>query len=281
MRRLRISIVTILISMHVLLLAQQATLPTATAYPLPVFTVSTVKLNNRNDGRWRMGPSRSGFSAMGVTMHQLIQEAYGIYDNDRILAEPGWVTSQKYDVEAKVDDEDEPALSSLDIHQRGRMLQALLADRFKLTAHPENREHPIYALTVAKNGPRLQATRPDAVPPGLFKDVGGLVRRSLPGELTVQWMTMGALAQMLTQYVDRLVVDKTGLTAHYDFNLAWTPDEGAPTHPAGADANPMPAAPAGPSIFTALQEQLGLKLEAQKGPVEVIVIDHVEPPSED
>jgi len=281
MRRLRISIVTILISMPVLLLAQQATLPTATAYPLPVFTVSTVKLNNRNDGRWRTGPSRSGFSAMGVTMHQLIQEAYGIYENDRILAEPGWVTSQKYDVEAKVDDEDEPALSSLDIHQRGRMLQALLADRFKLTAHPENREHPIYALTIAKNGPRLQATRPDAVPPGLFKDVGGLVRRSLPGELTVQWMTMGALAQMLTQYVDRLVVGKTGLTAHDDFNLAWTPDEGAPTHPAGADANPMPAAPAGPSIFTALQEQLGLKLEAQKGPVEVIVIDHVEPPSED
>ena len=128
MRGLITSGLTMLASMPVLLSAQPAATSRGTSAQIPVFAVSTVKLNNRNDGRWRMGPSRSGFSAMGVTMHQLIQEAYGIYENDRILAEPGWVTSQKYDVEAKVDDEDEPALSSLDIHQRGRMLQALLAD---------------------------------------------------------------------------------------------------------------------------------------------------------
>lgn len=280
MRRLRIPIVTMLVSMPALLSAQQAARPTVASSAIPVFAVSTVKLNNRNDGRWRMEPTRDGFLAMGVTMHSLIQEAYGIYENNRILAEPSWVTAQKYDVQAKVDDADEPSLSSLDLHQRRRMLQALLADRFMLAAHPENRDRAVYALVVAKNGPRLEETKPDSVPPGMIKGTGGLVRRSVPGKLTVEWVTMGSLAQMLTQYVDRLVVDKTGLTAHYDFKLAWTPDESAPTSLGAANTSAMPAAPPGPSIFTALQEQLGLKLEAQKAPVEVIVIDHVELPSE-
>lgn len=279
MRGLITSGLTMLASMPVLLSAQPAATSRGTSAQIPAFAVSTVKLNNRNDGRWRMGPSRSGFSAMGVTMHQLIQEAYGIYENDRILAEPNWVKSQKFDVEAKVDDADEAALTSLDIHQRGQMLQALLADRFKLAAHIESRERPIYALVIAKNGPRLKETKSDSIPPGMIKGIGGLVRRSLSGELSVEWMTMGSLAHMLTPYVDRLVVDKTGLTAHYDFKLDWAPDNGAATAIGGATGSPIPAAPAGPSIFTALQEQLGLKLEAQKGPVEVIVIDHIEQPS--
>jgi uncharacterized protein (TIGR03435 family) len=259
--------------------AQPSTPPPGTVVVLPLFAVSTVKVNNRNDGRWRMGPSQSGFSAMDVTLHMMIQEAYGTYENDRILEEPNWVKSRKFDVEAKVDDADQAILSSLDIHQRGRMLQALLADRFKLAAHRETRERPIYALIIAKNGPKLAESNPDYIPPSKIPGYGGLVRRSLPGQVTAEWMTMGHVAQLLTPYVDRLVVDKTGLTAHYDFKLVWAPDNGASTAVGGTTASSIPAAPEGPSIFTALQEQLGLKLESQKGTIEVFVIDHVEHPT--
>ena len=153
-------------------------------------------------------------------------------------------------------------------------VRSMLADRFQLTVHRETKEGAVYALVVAKGGPKLKENTEGAGRPGIF------ARRR--GELTgtsalIQWLT-----QALSNQLSRPVVDKTGLTSKYDFQLQWTPDPsqippGMP--PPGVEALP-PADPNGPDVFTAIQEQLGLRLESQKGPVDVLVVDRIEKPSE-
>jgi len=257
-----------------------ATPQAATAAPtLPLFSVATIKPNNLNNGRWRLQATSYGYTAMGVSARQLIQEAYRVYENDRILGATGWVDSEKFDLEAKVDDADLDALHKLDFDQRRLMLRALLVDRFQLTAHLEKMERPVYALIVAKNGLRIQETKPENVPTGRIRGFGGTVTRSRPGQLTAEWLTLEGFAHLLTPHLDRMVVDKTGLTGHYDFKLDWTPDQGPFTSAASPDSTAAMPNDSGPSIFTAVQEQLGLKLEAQKAPIDVLVIDHIDPPS--
>ncbi len=197
------------------------------------------------------------------------------------------------------------------------MLRALLADRFRLTTHKETRELPIFALTFARNdrtlGPQLRRSATDcaalaaargrrgsggqgaaggpdgrgvapAVPmplaPGERPSCG---MRIGPGTIVAGGNQLSQFASVLSTWVNRIVVDRTGLTGGYDIDLQWTPDQMpfgfGGDRPAGAV--PAPSDPNRPSIFTALQEQLGLKLDSQKGPVEVLVIDHVEPPTED
>ncbi|HUP05049.1 MAG TPA: TIGR03435 family protein, partial [Bryobacteraceae bacterium] len=156
----------------------------------------------------------------------------------------------------------------------------------------ETKELPVYTLVIAKNGPKLQEAksgdsyangykRPDGRP------VGGTFMRMGKGEIDSQGTPMDFLVQQLARQVGRTVVDQTGLKGKYDFTLKWTPDPGTPAGmvgpPAGGGRAPDNSAPpdtSGPSIFTAVQEQLGLKLESTKGPVEIIVIDHIERPSE-
>jgi len=232
-----------------------------------------------------------GIDASGVSLQLLIRQAYGIEDN-QIIGISGWMDSEQYDVQAKLDASDIEALAKLPQPEankiRQRMLQALLADRFKLTVHRETRELPVYALVVAKGGVKMhEATTGDAYTNGFKgpdgKSGAGMMRMG-PGELTGQALPIGSLVRMLSQQSGHHVVDKTGLTGKYDFTLKWTPNEGEtpmfkgpPGGPAGAAA--PPADDNGPSLFTALQEQLGLKLDSQKGPVEVVVIDHAEKPS--
>jgi uncharacterized protein (TIGR03435 family) len=170
------------------------------------------------------------------------------------------------------------------------MIQALLADRFKLTMHHETRELPEYVLVVAKNGPKIhEATPGDTYSNGLKLRDGtpggpGLVQMS-PGHVAAQATTMDFFIHVLQQQLGTTVVDQTGLTGKYDIILDWTPEPnqvpgGVPSAAQqGPGAAPVPDSP-GPSVFTAIEEQLGLKLESQKGPVDVLVIDHVEPPSE-
>jgi uncharacterized protein (TIGR03435 family) len=140
-------------------------------------------------------------------------------------------------------------------------LQALLADRFQLKVHRETREMPIYIMTVAKGGSKLQ-TLPDAGKPGS----GLSSRRTDDGKREVigQKLTAAALARFLSGQIGRMIVDQSGLTGKYDFTLKWAPDMGDTT---------------GPSLFTALQDQLGLKLDSSKGPVEVVVVDSAQKPS--
>jgi len=153
------------------------------------------------------------------------------------------------------------------------MIQAMLADRFKLLAHHEIREQPVYELVIAKNGPKLQEAKPAE-----GSDPGGTVE-SRAGQIAAKNVVVSQLVTRLTQTLGRTVVDKTeGLKGKYDFMLIWAPDE-AGSSPSSASSS-APPDPTGPSIFTAIQEQLGLKLEPAKGPVDCLVIDHLEQPSE-
>ena len=233
-----------------------------------------------------------GIDASGVSLQLLIRQAYGVEDN-QIIGISGWMDSEQYDVQAKIDPSDIEALVKLPFAEankvRQRMLQALLADRFKLAIHHETRELPVYALVVAKGGIKMhEAIAGDTYSKGFKgpdgKPGAGMMRMG-PGELTGQALPIGSLVSMLSQQTGHHVVDKTGLTGKYDFTLKWTPNEGEtpmfkgpPGIPAGTATPPVDDTN-GPSLFTALQEQLGLKLDSQKGPVEVVVIDHAEKPS--
>lgn len=156
---------------------------------------------------------------------------------------------------------------------RGR-LGNLLEERFLLTLHRETKEQQVCALVVAQSGPKLQESKEGMGRAGMDR-----------GLLTGQGVGLGLLAKNLSNQLDRTVIDHTDLSGKYDFELKWTPDPGQPTAaplgppPPGVKLPPPPD-PNGPSIFTALTEQLGLRLESQKGPVEMLVIDRVERPSE-
>ena len=231
----------------------------------------------------------NGFVA-NTTLQALIRLAYGVEDN-QISGAPKWINSDKYEVEAKMDGATSAELAKLSDDQREparkRMLQALIEDRFKLMLHREIKELPLYSLVVAKNGPKLQETKPGE-PDGEGRTgpdgrpaVGGHFVRMGRGQLNGHGLAMADIVRVFEQQLGRNVVDKTGLSGNYNFTLNWTPDDGElPEFKGPANGQGSPPDSAGPSIFTAIQEQLGLKLESQKGPVEILVIDHVEKPSE-
>jgi uncharacterized protein (TIGR03435 family) len=172
---------------------------------------------------------------------------------------------------------------TLTAEQRMQMFQEVLADQFKLKFHREKRELPVYDLVVAKGGPKMKEAKPgDIYPDGLKAKYGQNMVITRPGKLEAQGGDMTGLALFLSNiHIDREVLDKTGLTGKYDFTLQWTPDQGASPSPGVSGVSPNnPPPDAEPSIFTAIQEQLGLKLESSTGPVECFVVDHIERPSE-
>jgi bla regulator protein blaR1 len=198
------------------------------------------------------------------------------------------VKTDHFDIQAKVAPEDAPKLDKLKRGERMEMLQPLLEDRFNLKFHHETREMPVYMLVVAKGGSKLKEASPEGAVPD-----GGPPRRGMmmsPGSLEANGAQIDMLAHALSGQVGRTVIDKTGLTGKYDFDLHFTPQNmppgmgpgpgpGPTGGSPGADAPPPPDT-SGPDLLTALQEQLGLKLESEKGPVDVIVIDHIDKPSE-
>jgi uncharacterized protein (TIGR03435 family) len=282
----------------------------------PSFDVASIKPNRSGDRMVGLGNLPGGrLNAHNVTARMLMRMAFKVQDF-QITGAPAWFDSEHYDIEAKpesggaaLDDPRKMTDSQRDAEMEKQRIrvQGLLADRFKLTLHRETREMPVYALVVAKGGPRLKESAtvpPDAdqagpkfapgPPPGGGPGRGGLPVRGRGmmmgrGQLTGQAAPISLLTEVLSTQIGRTVIDRTGLKGVYDFSLKFTPDEtqglafrGPGDGPAGAgpvDAPPPPD-PSGPSVFTALQEQLGLALESQKGPVEVLVIDHVEKPSE-
>lgn len=235
----------------------------------PSFEVASIKPSAPGGRGMQMQIGGGGrFNAKNVTVKMLIQHAYNVRDF-QISGGPAWLTSEHYDVVAKAEGDQQIRPEQLRL-----MVQALLADRFKLTFHRDTKELPIYALVVAKNGPKLQ--------PSEAQGEEQRMMRMGRGQVTAQGVGIDMLANNLAQQLGRTVIDKTGLTGRYDLKLEWTPDISQPFGPKefGPDGPPPAADPGGPSIFTALQEQLGLKLETQKGPVEIIVIDHIEKASE-
>jgi uncharacterized protein (TIGR03435 family) len=223
-----------------------------------------------------------------MTLKELIVIAWRIQPF-QISGGPAWLDSVHYDVAAKSENSSKPGEMPL-------MIQALLEDRFRLTFHLETKELPIYALVMAKKdgklGPRLTESKVGGcTPPDLSKPpplpepgkvpalgCGGLIMQ--PRLLRGVGVTVEPLIPMLSRLLGRTVVDKTGLTGKFDITMEWTPDESQLMQLPPDAPKPPPADPSGPSIFTALQEQLGLKLESQKGPVEIFVIERAEKPSE-
>jgi uncharacterized protein (TIGR03435 family) len=245
---------------------------------VPKFEIISIKPHRENDDGWSYHFRADGFYAVGITLQYLIKEAYGTYEDYRIFGLPKWTNSAMYDIQAKVAESDVAELRKSTLDQRRMMLQALLVERFNLKAHHEAKVLPEYALVVAKNGPKFRESKPDYVAPSSIKGMGGLIKRRQAGFVAVEWFDMSNVVSLLTSEMDRLVVDRTGLKGHYDFELHWAPD----TRPISDTGQPGPAVAqeaSGPSIFTALQEQLGLKIESARGPVDVIVIERIETPS--
>ena len=215
-----------------------------------------------------------GINTANVTAKALIATAYNV-EGDQISGGPDWAGSAGYDIQAKVTSFDPPDSHQLTKVQRSQMLQSLLADRFKLAIHYETKEAPVYELTIGKGGPKLHEAKPgDTYPNGPKGPDGishaGMIMFNGPGQFTAQAVPTSNIADFLAATLHQPVIDKTGLTGKYDFTLQFTPDN----IPASAPD------PGGPSIFTAVQEQLGLKLDSTRGPVKSIVIDHIERPSE-
>jgi uncharacterized protein (TIGR03435 family) len=207
-----------------------------------------------------------GIMASHVSAGMLIQMVYSLKPF-LIFGSPGWLDSEEWAIVAKPP-EGTPPVNPPKITPELRLrLQALLADRFHLIVHHETREMPVYALVIARNGPKL--------PPPDGKDFRlKLGRGSI---VATGGAKIAMLASVISNQLDRPVIDETGLTDSYSITLRWTPEP-----PAGAPNQAQTAAadPTSPSFFTALQEQLGLKLESKRRPVEVLVIDHVERASE-
>ena len=273
------------------------------------YEVATIKLNTSGDGMIRIGglgpgPGGGRFRVTNVPLRQLIVLAYGERTQGlpapgggpglAITGGPSWINTDRYDIEAR------PAQGFIPTtEQAQKMLQALLEERFGLQVRHETKDGPIYALTIAKGGlkakrsgdqtplnfaappPGGPAGGPPPPPPAPFNPGGPMSRGMMMvglGQLRATAQTMAGFAGLLTASAGRKVVDRTNLEGLYDFELNWTPDQMPANLPPDA---PFPRPdPNGPSIFTALQEQLGLKLESATGPLESIVIESVHRPTE-
>jgi uncharacterized protein (TIGR03435 family) len=234
----------------------------------PEFEVATIKPSKPDTPGKMFRVNVGHISTLNTTLDDLITFSYGIHVR-QIVGGPAWFGSDKFDLDAQPDGQGQP-----NEKQWKTMVQKLLADRFKLAFHRDKKELSAYALTVGKNGPKLTKSQGD--PNGL----PGLMFRG-PGIFHANNATMANFADILQAAVlDRPVVDQTGLEGKYDFPLKWTPDETQFASFGGKMPPPSDNADAPPGLFTAIQEQLGLKLESTKAPVEVLVIDHVEKPSE-
>jgi uncharacterized protein (TIGR03435 family) len=218
--------------------------------------VASVKPNRSVTGNTSIKTAPGGrFTAENVSLRALIQLAFGIRDF-QLAGGPSWIGTEKYDIVAKTG---APKEMSSD-EELKPLLQALLADRFMLKFHRQTKQLPVYALVVVRGRPKLTPNTNATAAPSTSISSGG---DKFSMEATKS--SMARLCNILGRRLDRTVIDKTGLKGEFDFKLEWAPDQAVDS--------------SGPSIIAALQEQLGLKLEAKKGPVEIIVIDHIEKPS--
>lgn len=246
----------------------------------PVFDVVSVK-EHHNDGSsmmMRIGSTPSGFLVENFPLKTLISQAYNIRE-DLISGLPDWASSMRFDVNAKVAEEDAPMLKKLSSSQRSAMLIPVLANRFHLQVHKEVRTLPTYDLVIDKGGSKVMVSSVPSSAPAPASDGAGekkpMNRFEMgPGHFAATNVSMELLVSQLAYNTHRTVIDKTGLTGKYNFELKWTPEQIA----AASSDNGLGDQPG--SVFTALREQLGLKLVPSKGPVDTLVVDHVEKPSE-
>jgi len=226
------------------------------AQPLPqTFDVVSIKPNQTAGEYRRAGTSAGGlFTASNVTLKLLISRAYGVAEA-QIEGGPGWIDTDTFDISARAN-----TPLTLSREEVRPCLQALLAQRFHLATHTTTRQGNVFSLTVAKNGPKFQQHS------GEGKPSIGVSSDSSTAAVSATKTPMARLTEYLSAQAGRPVIDNTALPGDYDFRVEWSTD--------------LAKNPSAPSIFTALQEQLGLKLEATKGPIHIIVVDRAEQPSE-
>jgi bla regulator protein blaR1 len=266
----------------------------------PAFEVASIKPNKSGDNRVSIGGGAGGrFVATGVPLRLLMTVAYRVRDF-QISGGPDWLQTDRWDIEARAEEGSIPSPPGPpDPNVPDPMalrVQSLLEDRFQLKLHRETREMPVYELTVSKGGSKLKLSedqnpfRPPerSAPPPPPPQRGAPMRpgsmRMGRGDLEAVGVSIPIFVNALSGQLGRTVIDRTGLKGLYDLKLQWILDFGPGAGPLGgalpAGVQPPTADPAGPSIFTAVQEQLGLRLESTKGPVEVILVDSVEKPTE-
>jgi bla regulator protein blaR1 len=227
----------------------------------PGFEVAAIKLSRNNTTESNVDSAPGGrLTATNVTVRELIRLAYGVKDY-QIERAPGWLEGERYDIAAK-----SANASKSSLEQEQSQVRELLTDRFGLATHRETKQAQVYLLVVAKDGSKLKA----------HNEGTGSGTRKACGHLAGRRLTTDTIAAVLSRQFERDVLNRTGLSGKYDFELDWTPDAGPCPAPADSEAGSVTALP---SIFTATQQQLGLKLESSKGPVEFLVIDRVEKPS--
>ncbi len=241
-------------------------MPAMAADADPSFEVATIKLSDPAAKGKGFGGPPGKFLTRNTTLNDLMMYAYSVHTK-QLIGGPDWMETQKFDIEAKPDT---PGAAS--DKQNRLMMQKLLVSRFGLKFHDEKRELSAFVLTVAKGGPKLTKSEEDPNSPSAF------FFRQL-GNLTIRNITMPDFASWMQTVLDRPVVDHTDLPGHFDGKLVWNPDE---TQFAvfGPPPTPSTAPDAPPDLYKAIQEQIGLKLDAARTSVPVIVLDHVEKPSE-
>jgi len=275
-------------------------MPAASQTPAqkPAFEVASVKPTSTPSGPGQIGrPPGGRLTATNVPLMFLIQNAYRVRPF-QVIGGPAWMATDHWDIDAKAQEGSIPQPSGPPDPNvpdgLSLRLQALLEDRFKLQVHRETRDLPIFELSVAKSGVKAKLSddqgpiRPPAPGTPPPRPGGPMPRGNISlmiggGELHAAAIPFANFAATLSQILGRTVVDKTDLKGLYDFDLKWTPDVGQTVGPAGTlppGVELPPIDPSGPSLVTGLQEQLGLKLESTKGPVQVLVIDSVQRPSE-
>jgi uncharacterized protein (TIGR03435 family) len=252
----------------------EAQAPATTGRSAPAFAVASIKPNKSGTSQVNFGTQPGGrVAATNVSLMDVIRMAYGTagpFPLNRVLGGAGWIASDRFDIVAKADGD--PSLEQVQL-----MMRSLMAERFKLAMHSETRERPIYSLVVARSdgrlGPGLKRSQIDCTnpPPSSSCEL-----RNLPGKLTATSIPMAALARTLVGWIDdhREIQDQTGLAGYFEVTLEWAPVQLPARLPDGIIAPAVD--PNGASLFTALQEQLGLKLEPGKDQSDVLVIDHAE-----
>jgi len=257
------------------LLAPRIVAQTASSAPsvaadakLPAYDVVSIKPNKTGSGRTSIDTGDGNFTASNVSLKTMINNAYNLKEG-QLVDLPKWAESTRFDIQAKVLEPDKKVLDALTDEQSNSMLQPILTDRFQLKCHSETKVLPVYELVVVKGGPKFQASKIT----GDQKATNGMNAGSMRVNNTAMTSTaipISNLVALLSSNLQRIVIDKTGLTGKYDMDLTWSRDDVAAP---ASDSAP-------PSIFTALQEQLGLKLQPSKSQVETLVVDHVELPTE-
>ena len=246
-----------------LFLVASIALASLRAADTPTFDVAVIRPHLPGGSAFRVKPPANGrFSATDSVVKLVVMVAYNVQES-QIVGGPDWFSTEKWDIEARTDDR-----ASHSAEESQRMLQNLLAERFSLGVHRETQQRSAYVLIVAKGGPKLKASGP-----------GSMNVRISPNSIRIDHGEIARMTQVLATALGRPVIDRTGLSGPYDLTLDW--DE-APVREGGVPGLDLPPALGSDrgSIFTAIQEQLGLRLEPQRVPVEVIVIDRIQRPSE-